>query len=60
MEGRNLIQEPLQINSKNILGWLSLAIVVCDLSEEERDKIEMYLRRTDKVRRQHEIDMYWR
>ena len=53
---RNLTQENLQINSKNILGWLSLAIVIADIDDDTKNKIERYLRRTDKARRQKEID----
>lgn len=53
---RNLTQESLQINSKNILGWLSLAIAIADIDDDTKNKIERYLKRTDKARRQREID----
>lgn len=60
MEGRSLIQEPLQITSKNILGWISLALRILDIEEEDRNKVEAFLKRRDIVRRQKEIDEYWR
>lgn len=53
---RNLTQESLQINNKNILGWLSLAIAIADIDDDTKNKIERYLKRTDKARRQREID----
>lgn len=56
MEVRNLTQESLQINSKNILGWLSLAIAIADMDDDDRYKLERYLKRTDIYRRQKEID----
>lgn len=60
MEGRNLTQEPLQITSKNILGWINLALHICDIEEEDRKKVESFLKRRDIARRQKEIDEYWR
>jgi hypothetical protein len=60
MEGRNLTQEPLQITSKNILGWISLALRIYDLKDEDRKRIESFLKRRDIARRQKEIDEYWR
>lgn len=60
MEGRNLTQEPLQITSKNILGWISLALRIYDFKDEDRKRIESFLRRRDIARRQKEIDEYWR
>ena len=60
MEGRHLIQEPLQITSKNILGWINLALHILDVEEEERKKVEAFLKRRDIVRRQKEIDECWR
>lgn len=51
-----MTQESLQINNKNILGWLSLAIVIADMDDDTKNKIERYLKRTDTVRRQKEID----
>lgn len=60
MEGRNLIQEPLQITSKNILGWINLALHIFDIEEEDKKKIETFLRRRDIARRQKEIEEYWR
>ena len=60
MEGRHLIQEPLQITSKNILGWINLALHILDVEEEERKKVEAYLKRRDIARRQKEIDECWR
>lgn len=60
MEGRHLIQEPLQITSKNILGWINLALHILDVEEEERKKVEAFLRRRDIARRQKEIDECWR
>lgn len=53
---RNLTQESLQINNKNVLGWLSLAIAIADIDDETKNKIERYLKRTDIARRQREID----
>jgi hypothetical protein len=50
----------LQITSKNILGWISLILKVCDIEEEERKKIEAFLKRRDIARRQKEIEEYWR
>ena len=60
MEGRHLIQEPLQITNKNILGWINLALHILDIEEEERKKIEAFLKRRDIARRQKEIDECWR
>ena len=60
MEGRHLIQEPLQITSKNILGWINLALHILDVEEEERKKVEAYLKRRDIARRQKEIAECWR
>lgn len=56
MEVRNLTQESLQINNKNILGWLELAMTIMDIDDETRDKLNRYLKRTDIARRQREID----
>ena len=55
-----MIQEPLQINNKNILGWLSLALQVYDVDKDVEEKIVRYLKRRDVARRQKEIDEYWR
>lgn len=55
-----MTQEPLQITSKNILGWINLALHILDIEEEERNKIEAFLKRRDIARRQKEIDKYWR
>ena len=60
MGGRSLIQEPLQITNKNILGWINLALQIYDIEEEDRKKIEAFLKRRDIARRQKEIDEYWR
>lgn len=60
MEGKHLIQEPLQITSKNILGWINLALHILDVEEEERKKVEAFLKRRDIARRQKEIDECWR
>jgi hypothetical protein len=50
----------LQINNKNILGWLSLALQVYDVDNDVKEKIVRYLKRRDIARRQKEIDEYWR
>ena len=55
-----MIQEPLQITNKNILGWINLALQIYDIEEEDRKKIEAFLKRRDIARRQKEIDEYWR
>ena len=60
MEGRRLTQEPLQITSKNILGWINLALHILDIEKEERKKVEAFLKRRDIARRQKEIDECWR
>lgn len=59
MEVRSLTQERLQINSKNIIGWLKLLLVILDLDDELRFKAEAFINRKDKVRRQNEIDKLW-
>ena len=50
------MSEQLIVNSKNILGWLQLIADVFPLEEEEREMIINYIKRTDEVRRQKEID----
>lgn len=57
---RNLTQEHLQINNKNIIGWLSLLLTICDMDNDSKNKLDAYLRREDKVNRQKEIDKIWR
>lgn len=59
MEVRSLTQERLQINSKNIIGWLKLLLVILDLDDELRFKAEAFINRKDKARRQNEIDKLW-
>lgn len=46
----------MEINSKNIIGWLKLAVVVLDLEPCVKNKIIEYINRTDYVRRQKELD----
>lgn len=60
MEVKPLTQESLQINNKNILGWLSLALQIYDVDNDVKEKIVRYLKRRDVARRQKEIDEYWR
>lgn len=50
------MSEQLIVNSKNILGWLQLIADIFPLEEEEREMIINYIKRTDEVRRQKEID----
>lgn len=54
-----MTQERLQINSKNIIGWLELLLVVLDIDDEFKFKAEAFINRKDKVRRQNEIDKLW-
>ena len=44
------------INSKNILGWLRLFRDILDLSDKQKESLDKFLKRTDVVRRQKEID----
>lgn len=44
------------INSRNILGWLRLFRDILDLSDKQKESLDKFLKRTDVVRRQKEID----
>ena len=55
-----MTQEPLRITSKNVLGWINLALHIFDIEEEDRKKVEAFLKRRDIARRQKEIDECWR
>lgn len=46
----------MRINSKNFINWLRLALEILDIEKEYRDKIDKYIRRTDWIRRQKELD----
>ena len=46
----------LEINRKNILGWLSLIKDVYPLTEEERNKINKFIKTRYKVRRDRLLD----
>jgi hypothetical protein len=46
----------LLVNSKNIIGWLRLAVEVVDLPKWQIAKIKSFINRTDIVRRQKELD----
>ena len=46
----------MAVTSKNILGWLRLAIEVLDLEPWVKKEIKKYINRTDIVRRQKELD----
>lgn len=46
----------LEINRKNILGWLSLIKDVYPLAEEERNKINKFIKTRYKVRRDRLLD----
>ena len=46
----------MEINSKNILGWLRLAADVLPLELWMEKKLRNYLARTDTTRRQKELD----
>lgn len=46
----------LLVNSKNIIGWLRLAVEVVDLPKWQIAKIKSFINRTDVIRRQKELD----
>lgn len=46
----------LLVNSKNIIGWLRLAVEVIDLPKWQIRKIKEFINRTDVIRRQKELD----
>lgn len=46
----------MAVTSKNILGWLRLAVEVLDLDPWVKKEIKKYINRTDIVRRQKELD----
>lgn len=46
----------LLVNSKNIIGWLRLAVEVIDLPKWQIAKIKSFINRTDVIRRQKELD----
>lgn len=46
----------MAVTSKNVLGWLRLAVEVLDLDPWVKKEIKKYINRTDIVRRQKELD----
>lgn len=46
----------MKINSKNVINWLRLLLDLDIIAKEEVDDIVKYINRTDKVRRQKELD----
>lgn len=46
----------MRINSKNIINWLRLLLDVDCIDKEYREDVLRYIKRTDKKRRQKELD----
>lgn len=46
----------LEINSKNIIGWLKLIYDVYPFNEEDSKALNEYIRRTDIIRRKKELE----
>ena len=46
----------MKINSKNIINWLQLLLAIGYIEKEDREDILKYIKRTDRVRRQKELD----
>lgn len=46
----------MKINSKNVINWLQLLLDVGCIDKEDREDVLRYIKRTDKVRRQKELD----
>lgn len=44
------------VNSRNLIGWLRLALDVLELPEWQVKKIRDYINRTDTIRRQKELN----
>lgn len=56
MVERNLIQEPLKITSKNVIGWLQLGIDIGYIDGDIKDYIQRYINRTDIHTRNKELE----
>ena len=56
MVEKNLIQEPLKINSKNIIGWLQLGIDIGYIDGDIKNYIQRYINRTDIRTRDKELE----
>ena len=50
----------MEINSKNVIGWLELILKVFDLPKVKIEALEAFIGRKDVSRRQKEIEEYWR
>ena len=44
------------INANNVINWLQLLLAIDCIDEEYREDVLRYIKRTDKVRRQKELD----
>ena len=44
------------INANNVINWLRLLLDTDGIDEEDREDVLRYIKRTDKVRRQKELD----
>ena len=46
----------MKINSKNVINWLRLLLDAGGIDKEDREDVLKYIKRTDKIRRQKELD----
>lgn len=46
----------MKINSKNVINWLRLLLAIDGIDKEDREDVLKYIKRTDKRRRQKELD----
>lgn len=46
----------MKINSRNVINWLRLLLDVDCIDKEDREDVLRYIKRTDKRRRQKELD----
>ena len=44
------------INANNVINWLRLLLAVGGIDKEDREDVLKYIKRTDKKRRQNELD----
>lgn len=44
------------INANNVINWLRLLLTVGGIDKEDREDVLKYIKRTDKTRRQKELD----
>jgi hypothetical protein len=44
------------INANNVINWLRLLLAVGGIDEKDREDVLRYIKRTDRIRRQKELD----